>query len=72
MESVTGGVRGTAFVSGGFVPESQRGTQSTQLMHVADWWVRVSWRQCGGPWRAVVESGTAHFATWREWIHTTK
>lgn len=35
-----GGTRSTAFVSGGFVPESLRGTASgAKLIHVSDWCV---------------------------------
>lgn len=33
-----GGIRANAFVSGGFVPETQRGSKSDALMHIADWY----------------------------------
>lgn len=38
-----GGTRATAFLSGGFLPESVRGTQSgDKLVHVSDWCVRYA------------------------------
>ena len=39
--SFEGGVRGTAFVSGGYLPEARRGQTldgATQLLHIADWY----------------------------------
>jgi arylsulfatase A-like enzyme len=33
-----GGVRATAFISGGFVPQAQRGTTQPGLLHIADWY----------------------------------
>ena len=32
-----GGVRATAFISGGLVPAALRGTSSSVVMHIADW-----------------------------------
>ena len=32
-----GGVRGISFVSGGFLPEKQRGTHHQGYIHVCDW-----------------------------------
>ena len=32
-----GGVRGISFVSGGFLPEKQRGTHLDEYIHVCDW-----------------------------------
>lgn len=34
-----GGIRATAFVSGGLLPSKMRGTNITSLMHICDWWV---------------------------------
>eukprot|EP00911_Craspedida_sp_UC1_P000317 UC1_evm1s242 len=33
-----GGIRGNAFVSGGFLPESVRGTKLGEMIHIADWY----------------------------------
>jgi arylsulfatase A-like enzyme len=33
-----GGIRATAFVSGGFLPETVQGTKQDGLMHIADWY----------------------------------
>jgi len=33
-----GGTRVTAFLSGGYLPEHVRGTKTSSLVHVADWW----------------------------------
>ncbi|KAJ9446660.1 hypothetical protein DIPPA_60792 [Diplonema papillatum] len=33
-----GGIRVNAFVSGGFVPESQRGSKIGEMMHITDWY----------------------------------
>ncbi len=32
-----GGIRSAAFVSGGLLPESVRGTQQAGIIHIADW-----------------------------------
>jgi len=37
-----GGYRGAAFVSGGFVPHSQRGKRVQGLSHIADWYTTLS------------------------------
>ena len=38
-----GGVRTTAFISGGFVPAQLRGTTSgAKFVHISDWWVPSS------------------------------
>jgi arylsulfatase A-like enzyme len=36
-----GGIRATAFVSGGFVPAALRGTQQSGLVHIADWYATL-------------------------------
>ena len=36
-----GGIRGTAFVNGGYLPDSRRGQKETGLMSIADWYVRL-------------------------------
>jgi arylsulfatase B len=36
-----GGVRTPAFVSGGFVPFSRRGTSSSAIVHIADWYSTI-------------------------------
>ena len=36
--SFEGGIRVNAFVSGGYVPESKRGTREEGMMHIADWY----------------------------------
>lgn len=33
-----GGVRATAFVSGGYLPEKQRGKLTNSMIHIADWY----------------------------------
>jgi len=33
-----GGVRGNAFISGGFVPKNMRGQTINEVMHIADWY----------------------------------
>lgn len=33
-----GGIRGNAFVSGGFLPEKVRGTKLEEVMHISDWY----------------------------------
>jgi arylsulfatase B len=38
MSDWQGGIRGTAFVSGGYVPHAKRGTTLTALLHVSDWY----------------------------------
>ncbi len=38
-----GGIRVNAFVSGGFVPESQRGKKLDGIVHIADWYVSHSY-----------------------------
>jgi hypothetical protein len=35
-----GGMRVAAFVSGGFLPEAQRGTKLEEYIHMADWQVK--------------------------------
>jgi arylsulfatase I/J len=38
MSDWQGGIRGTAFVSGGYIPVQKRGTVSTALIHISDWY----------------------------------
>ena len=38
MSDWEGGIRSTAFVSGGYVPKEKRGTSSSALLHVSDWY----------------------------------
>ena len=33
-----GGIRVTSFVTGGFLPPAQRGTNSSILLHISDWY----------------------------------
>ncbi len=44
-----GGVRGNAFVSGGYLPPSVRGTVSSSLMHIADWYTTYCGLAGGSP-----------------------
>eukprot|EP00927_Polykrikos_kofoidii_P044750 TRINITY_DN38633_c0_g1_i1.p1 TRINITY_DN38633_c0_g1~~TRINITY_DN38633_c0_g1_i1.p1 ORF type:complete len:617 (-),score=75.20 TRINITY_DN38633_c0_g1_i1:393-2033(-) len=37
-----GGVRSTAFVSGGFIPRHRRGVKLGELIHVSDWYATLS------------------------------
>lgn len=37
-----GGIRATAFVSGGYLPAAVRGTSTRELMHIADWYSTFS------------------------------
>lgn len=37
-----GGVRATAFISGGFIPSPLRGTTSEVVMHIADWYATLA------------------------------
>lgn len=37
-----GGIRSAAFVSGGYLPPSVRGTQQSGLIHIADWYATFS------------------------------
>ena len=37
-----GGIRSTAFVSGGYLPAAHRGTGSNVVMHIADWYATLS------------------------------
>ncbi len=37
-----GGIRSTAFVSGGFLPEAVRGTQQSGMISIADWYATFS------------------------------
>eukprot|EP01083_Nonionella_stella_P094766 265996_1 len=37
-----GGIRGTAFVSGGYLPKSRRGQVENGMMHISDWYVTFS------------------------------
>lgn len=40
-----GGVRGTAFVSGGFLPQSVQGTNQSGIIHISDWyrtWIELA------------------------------
>lgn len=40
-----GGVRGTAFVSGGFLPSSVQGTNQSGIIHISDWyrtWIELA------------------------------
>ena len=37
-----GGIRASAFVSGGYLPEAVRGTTSNAVMHIADWYTTFS------------------------------
>eukprot|EP01083_Nonionella_stella_P316956 1151965_1 len=37
-----GGIRGTAFVSGGYLPKSRRGQVENGMMHISDWYVTLS------------------------------
>jgi hypothetical protein len=41
-----GGIRGNAFVSGGFVPKAMRGTKSEHLMAIADWYFHIHHTPC--------------------------
>ena len=41
-----GGVRTAAFVSGGFLPQSVRGTVSHEMIHVTDWCVKATRSSC--------------------------
>lgn len=38
MGDFEGGIRVNAFASGGFIPESQRGTAADKYVHIADWY----------------------------------
>jgi arylsulfatase B len=38
MSDWQGGIRGSAFVSGGYIPISKRGTLSKDLIHISDWY----------------------------------
>eukprot|EP01084_Bolivina_argentea_P063370 115725_1 len=40
--SLEGGIRGTTFVSGGYLPESRRGELTNGMMHIADWYATFS------------------------------
>jgi len=37
-----GGIRGNAFVSGGYLPQSQRGKIMNEMMHITDWYATFS------------------------------
>ena len=37
-----GGIRATAFISGGYLPEARRNSIENGLMHISDWYVTFS------------------------------
>eukprot|EP00302_Diacronema_sp_CCMP2436_P032380 CAMPEP_0179995498 /NCGR_PEP_ID=MMETSP0984-20121128/7115_1 /TAXON_ID=483367 /ORGANISM="non described non described, Strain CCMP 2436" /LENGTH=640 /DNA_ID=CAMNT_0021914989 /DNA_START=50 /DNA_END=1972 /DNA_ORIENTATION=- len=53
-----GGIRVPAFVSGGFIPERARGSASSSLVHIADWYATLA-RLAGVSSKALVDRHAA-------------